>query len=137
MIGKDYCPLDFIRFDGGVGGADLWVWTMCRTILALAIVALAAATMPHLTVAQELTVTIRNNRFAPTELRVPAGKRVTIYVVNEDATPEEFESTSMKVEKIIPGKSKGLVRIGPLSPGRYDFFGDFHQDTAKGVVIAE
>jgi hypothetical protein len=68
---------------------------------------------------------------------VPAGKRVTIYVVNDDPTPEEFESVSMKVEKIIPGKSKGLVRVGPLTPGRYDFFGDFNQDTAKGVVIAE
>ena len=43
----------------------------------------------------------------------------------------------MKVEKIIPGKSKGLVRVGPLKPGRYDFFGDFNQDTAKGVLIAE
>ena len=87
--------------------------------------------------AQELTVTIKNHRFEPTELRVPAGKRVTIYVVNDDPTPEEFESVSMKVEKIIPGKSKGLVRVGPLTPGRYDFFGDFNQDTAKGVVIAE
>jgi Cupredoxin-like domain len=90
-----------------------------------------------LTSAQELTVTIKNHRFEPTELRVPAGKRVTIYVVNDDPTPEEFESVSMKVEKIIPGKSKGLVRVGPLTPGRYDFFGDFNQDTAKGVVIAE
>ena len=70
-------------------------------------------------------------------VRVPAGKRVTIYVVNEDPTPEEFESVSMKVEKIIPGKSKGLVRVGPLAPGRYDFFGDFNQDIAKGVLIAE
>jgi hypothetical protein len=87
--------------------------------------------------AQEFTVTIKNHQFEPTELRVPAGKRVTIYVVNDDPTPEEFESISMKVEKIIPGKSKGLVRIGPLTPGRYDFFGDFNQDTAKGVVIAE
>jgi hypothetical protein len=66
-----------------------------------------------------------------------AGKRVSIYVTNEDPTPEEFESTALKVEKVIPGKSKGLVRIGPLAPGRYEFIGDFHADTAKGVVIAE
>jgi hypothetical protein len=43
----------------------------------------------------------------------------------------------LKVEKIIPGKSKGLVRIGPLDPGRYEFMGEFHADTAKGVVVAE
>ena len=106
-------------------------------VLALLMGVLALSGSPASIRAQELTITIKNHRFEPTELRVPAGKRVTIYVVNEDPTPEEFESISMKVEKIIPGKSKGLVRIGPLTPGRYDFFGDFNQDTAKGVVIAE
>jgi plastocyanin len=87
--------------------------------------------------AQELNLVIRNNKFEPEEIRVPAGKRVSIYVSNEDATPEEFDSTALKVEKVIPGKSKGLVRIGPLTPGRYEFIGEFHADTAKGVVIAE
>ena len=72
-----------------------------------------------------------------TELKVPANKRVQITVVNDDATPEEFESHEMKVEKVIPGKSKGVVRIGPLKPGRYPFFGEFHEATAKGTVIAE
>ena len=68
---------------------------------------------------------------------MPANKRVTITVINDDATPEEFESKPMKVEKVIPGKSKGVVRIGPLKPGRYPFVGEFHEATAKGVVIAE
>ena len=110
---------------------------MRAAVLALMMGVLALSGWPGSTRAQEFTVTIKNHRFEPTEVRVPAGKRVTIYVVNEDPTPEEFESNSMKVEKIIPGKSKGLVRVGPLAPGRYDFFGDFNQDTAKGVVIAE
>jgi len=106
-------------------------------VLAMLMGVLALSGTPGSARAQELTVTIKNHRFEPTELRVPAGKRVTIYVINEDATPEEFESISMKVEKIIPGKSKGLVRVGPLAPGRYDFFGDFNQETAKGVLVAE
>ena len=58
-------------------------------------------------------------------------------MVNEDATAEEFESKPMKVEKVIPGKSKGVVRIGPLKPGRYNFVGEFHESTAKGTVIVE
>ncbi len=73
----------------------------------------------------------------PTEIKVPANKRVTITVINDDATPEEFESNALKVEKVIAGKSKGVVRIGPLKPGRYPFVGEFHEATAKGVVIAE
>jgi Cupredoxin-like domain len=85
----------------------------------------------------DYVVTIKDHRFNPTEIKVPANKRVQITVVNEDPTPEEFESKEMKVEKVIPGKSKGVVRIGPLKPGRYPFFGEFHEATAKGTVIAE
>lgn len=87
--------------------------------------------------AQELTITIKNHRFEPAELKVPAKKRVTLTVVNDDPTPEEFESRPLKVEKVIPGKSKARVQFGPLEPGRYDFIGEFHEDTAKGVVVAE
>jgi len=87
--------------------------------------------------AQDFNLVIRDHKFEPAELRVPSGKRVSIYVSNEDATPEEFDSTALKVEKVIPGKSKGLVRIGPLTPGRYEFMGEFNADTAKGVVIVE
>jgi plastocyanin len=84
-----------------------------------------------------ITVTIKDHVFSPSEIKVPANKRVTITVVNDDATPEEFESHPMKVEKVVPGKSKGTVQIGPLKPGKYPFVGEFHESTAKGTVIAE
>jgi len=87
--------------------------------------------------ADDFTLTIKDHKFSPAELTVPANKRVTITVVNADATPEEFESEELKVEKIIAGNSKAIVRVGPLKPGRYGFFGEFHEDTAKGAVIAE
>jgi Cupredoxin-like domain len=87
--------------------------------------------------ADELVLTIKDHKFSPTEIKVPANQRVEITVINDDATPEEFESNPMKVEKVIPGKSKGVVRIGPLKPGRYPFIGEFHEATAKGTVIAE
>jgi hypothetical protein len=87
--------------------------------------------------AADYTVTIKDHKFSPTELKVPANKRVVITVVNDDITPEEFESKELRVEKIIAGKSKGTVRIGPLKPGRYPFFGEFHEATAKGAVIAD
>jgi len=98
-----------------------------------AVVTLAPAALR----ADELTLTIKDHKFTPTEIKVPANKRVEITVINDDATPEEFESKPMKVEKMIPGKSKGVVRIGPLKAGRYPFVGEFHESTAKGVVIAE
>src|SRR5262249_16551334 len=105
--------------------------------LALVLMLTPAASVVGVAAAQEFNLAIRNHKFGPAEIPVPPGKGVAIYVSNEDATPEEFESAALKVEKVIPGKSKGLVRIGPLAPGRYEFIGDFHSDTAKGVVIAE
>ena len=87
--------------------------------------------------ADDLTVTIKDHKFTPSEIRIPANKRLSIVVINEDPTPEEFESLPMKIEKIIPGNSKALVRFGPIAPGRYEFIGEFNQATAKGVMIAE
>jgi plastocyanin domain-containing protein len=108
-----------------------------RTFLVLVSTVAAIVLAPASLRAQDMTITIKNHRFTPAEVKVPANKRVQITVVNDDPTPEEFESHEMKVEKVIPGKSKGVVRIGPLAPGRYPFFGEFNQATAKGVVIAE
>ncbi len=85
----------------------------------------------------EFTISIREHRFIPAELRVPAGKKVKLLIDNQDASPEEFESHELNREKVIPPHSKLPVFIGPLEPGRYPFFGEFHQQTAKGVIIAE
>jgi len=108
-----------------------------RTLLALAAVAAALFFAPVGAKADDYTLTIKDHRFTPTEIKVPANKRVKLTVVNDDATPEEFESHEMKVEKVIPGKSKAVVRVGPLKPGRYPFVGEFHEATAKGTLIAE
>ena len=85
----------------------------------------------------EAMLVIKDHRFEPTEIRVPAGKRVKLTVHNQDATPEEFESHSLNREKLIPGGAKATIYIGPLKPGRYDFVGEFNEATAKGVVVAE
>jgi plastocyanin len=108
-----------------------------RRYLVLLGLAAMVAVAPVAVRAQEYVLTIKDHKFTPTELKVPANQRVVITVINEDATAEEFESNILKVEKVIAGNSKGTVRIGPLAPGKYPFVGEFHEATAKGVVIAE
>ena len=95
--------------------------------------------LPSLTHAADFAavLTLKEHRFVPAELRVPAGQRIRITIENQDNSPEEFESYELNREKVIPGLSKGVVFIGPLKPGRYPFFGEFNQATAQGVVIAE
>jgi plastocyanin len=87
--------------------------------------------------AQVFTITIKDHKFDPAEVRVPAGKPVILVVKNADATAEEFESSTLKVEKIIPGGQQGTVHLRPLAVGSYVFIGEFHSDTANGKVIAE
>ncbi|MBN9331611.1 MAG: hypothetical protein ABT03_13875 [Comamonas sp. SCN 67-35] len=98
---------------------------------ALAIVGNVHAATP------EAALAIKNHQFEPSELRVPAGQRIKLVVHNQDNTAEEFESHKMNREKVIPGGAKATIYIGPLKPGRYEFFGEYNEATAKGVVIAE
>ncbi|MBL8483149.1 MAG: cupredoxin domain-containing protein [Rhodocyclaceae bacterium] len=85
----------------------------------------------------DVTIVIRDHKFEPAEVKVPAGKKVKLVIDNQDATAEEFESHDLNREKVIPGKSRGSVLVGPLKPGKYAFFGEFHEATAKGVIVAE
>ena len=85
----------------------------------------------------EMQLVIKNHRFEPSELRVPAGQRVKLVIENRDDTPEEFDSHDLNREKLIPPGAKVTVFIGPLKPGRYAFIGEYHDATAKGVVVAE
>ena len=105
----------------------------------LAILFTGALVSPLATAAppQEYAVMINNHRFEPAEIIVPAGQKIKLVVDNRDATPEEFESHVMNREKVIPGRSKASIWIGPLKPGSYDFVGEYHEDTARGKVIAK
>lgn len=87
--------------------------------------------------ASEFQLTIKDHKFSPETLEVPAGEKIKITVMNEDATPEEFESYELNREKIIGANSKGVIFIGPLEPGKYPFFGEFNPDTAKGTIVAK
>jgi hypothetical protein len=84
----------------------------------------------------EYKLTIRDHKFAPAELVIPANTKVKLIVVNEDATAEEFESHELNREKVVTGNASINVYVGPLKAGRYPYFGDFHQDTAQGTLIA-
>src|SRR5437867_9421992 len=84
-----------------------------------------------------IAVVIKDHRFSPAEIRVPAGKPVVLKIKNDDPTPEEFESIALRIEKVITSGSEGTVRLHPLDAGRYDFVGEYHSETAKGAIIAE
>jgi plastocyanin len=104
------------------------------TLIAAAALAFTAT---HSVIAAPVTLTIKNHKFAPAEIHVRANAPSEFLIVNQDASVEEFDSVSLKVEKVVSGNDQGTVRIRPLAPGKYPFMGEFHSDTAQGVVVAE
>lgn len=112
---------------------------MKRLLAVPAFVAFATLALPFAVHAAdgEFTVVIKDHKFDPAELTVPAGQKIKLIVDNQDASPEEFESHALKREKVVAGKSRITLMVGPLKPGSYPFFGEFHEKTAQGVLIAK
>lgn len=105
-------------------GLCLWSASLLTIVAPLAMGAPGAA----------FKLVIKNQAFAPQKLTVPAGKTVKILVTNKDAMPAEFESYDFNRETVIPGGSLVPVYVGPLKPGTYQFFNDFHP-TSKGTLV--
>ena len=82
-------------------------------------------------------LTIKDHKFSPETLAVPAGKRIKVTITNADSTAEEFDSSDLHIEKMIPGGQKASIFIGPLKPGVYRFVGELHESTARGKVVAK
>lgn len=83
----------------------------------------------------EVSSTIKDHKFHPDIIKVPSGKKIHFIVTNQDNTPEEFESIELHRERIIMPNESIKIIFAPLAPGTYNFFGEFHQDTAKGSLI--
>ena len=106
-----------------------------RLLLALSLPAVVGLASPVR--ADDFSLTIKDHRFEPSELQVPAGKDLTLKVTNSDPTAEEFESNDFDAEKVIPGGQTAVIKVAPLDPGRHEFFGEYHEDSAKGALVAK
>ncbi|GAC1584966.1 MAG: hypothetical protein NVS3B5_19480 [Sphingomicrobium sp.] len=107
------------------------------TFAAAATVALASgASAAPVIVLPSLTLTLKEHRFTPATLTVPAGARVRITLINRDLATEEFDSHDLRLEQLVTPMGKVSFEIGPLRAGQYRFMGEFHSSTAQGKVIA-
>lgn len=83
----------------------------------------------------EYVIELKEHLFYPSEIKIPADRKVKLVIHNHDQTPEEFDSFDLNREKVIFPNKKAVIFIGPLPPGRYGFFGEYNPNTAKGSVI--
>jgi plastocyanin len=98
-------------------------------LLVLAVAAPAAADDPS------FSIVLKNNQFIPSELQIPAGAKVKLIVRNESSTPSEFESTQFHREKVVLPGQEITVFVGPLDPGSYEFFDDYHREARGHLVV--
>jgi hypothetical protein len=84
-----------------------------------------------------IEVHLKNHKFSPSVIKVKANKPAMIILYNDDDSADEFDSSALKIERVVPGHNKGNIRLRALAPGKYPFMGEYHADTAQGVVIAE
>lgn len=84
-----------------------------------------------------MELSIRNHVFVPAQIDVPSGTPVVLTIHNQDPTPEEFDSSALKVEQVVPGGSSARVRLRPLGPGRFPFMGEYNPATAQGAVVSK
>ena len=97
----------------------------------------AAAIPPVWSQDAPIVVHLKNHKFTPSVIKVKANKPSMIILYNDDPGADEFDSPSLKIERVVPGRNKANIRIRALAPGRYPFMGEFNAATAQGVVIAE
>ncbi len=114
----------------GIIGTRFWVSLGLGILVWVPVLALAA-TMP------EYTLTIKEHRFDPAQIIIPANTKVKLVIDNQDAAAEEFESFELNREKVVAGKHKIIVFVGPVKAGSYKYFGDFHKDTAQGTIVVK
>lgn len=113
--------------DGSAETMRFLMLTMAAILAGAAIT--AAAAMP------EYRLSLQNHQFQPATLKVPANVRFKVLVTNHNNMPSEFESTDFNREKIVLPNSTITVFIGPLKPGSYKFYDDFHQATTGTLIV--
>ena len=109
---------------------NFWAFTLLGTAVLL------ASERANAQQSASIAISVKDHRFQPSQITAPANRPISIKVKNLDTAPMEFESTSLRVEKVIAPGSEGVVNVRALAPGRYEFFDDFHQQT-RGVLGVE
>jgi hypothetical protein len=109
------------------------------TAVGAGILSLALLTFGTAALADDATLVLelKDHKFSPADPTVPANTRIKVTVKNLDATPAEFESQDFDAEKVVPGGGQITVNIGPLDPGTYDFYDEYHQQESTTQLTAQ
>jgi plastocyanin len=104
--------------------------------IACAVALMLGAEWPAWAGGTDVVIAIKDGRFVPSEVSVPSGTKLKLIVRNQDTSMSEFESTEFHREKTVAPGQEISVFVGPLDPGTYEFFDDFHPKN-RGHLVAK
>ncbi len=87
--------------------------------------------------ATEIQLSYKDKKFDPAEISVPANTPVVIKLKNLDAKAMEFESKTLKVEKVVAGGADATINVRAQKPGRYEFFDEYNEKVARGALVVK
>ena len=85
--------------------------------------------------ATEIQLSYKDKKFDPAEVAAPANTPIVIKLKNLDAKTMEFESKTLHVEKVVTGSGEATINVRAQKPGRYEFFDEYNEKTARGALV--
>jgi len=87
--------------------------------------------------ATEIQLSYKDRKFDPAEISVSANTPIVIKLKNLDAKAMEFESKTLHVEKVVAAGGDATINVRAQKPGRYEFFDEYSEKTARGALVVK
>lgn len=85
----------------------------------------------------EIALTYKDRKFDPPEISAPANTPIVIKFRNLDRDAMELESDSLKIEKVVAAGKEATIKVKAQKPGRYEFFDEYNEKTARGMLVVK
>ena len=106
-------------------------------LAAFCLASVSATSVAGAQTATEIQLSYKDKKFTPAEISAPANTAIVIKLKNLDAKAMEFESKTLKVEKVVAGGSDVTINVRAQKPGRYEFFDEYNEKTARGALLVK
>jgi hypothetical protein len=100
-----------------------------------AFIVFAAAGFAHAENSVEIPLSYKDKKFDPPEISAPANAPIVIKFRNLDKDAMELESDSLHIEKVVAAGKDATIKVKAQKPGRYEFFDEYNEKTARGALV--
>ena len=85
----------------------------------------------------EIQLSYKDKKFDPAEITAPANTAIVIKFRNLDKDAMELESDTLHIEKVVAAGKDATIKVKAQKPGRYEFFDEYNEKTARGALVVK